>query len=472
MQRFDAKASLDTARQRYPIERVMEGFGHAPRNGNWKSFSCPHCGAKKKSGGLCKVGGVQLFKCFHQPCPSGNTALDEVGYVALVRGLSRKDAFREYLRMAGVWQELPAPSSRPATPTSAAVPDSSQAPSSNPPQVNNASPDGEPPPLRDGEALPSSDAVPWEVSANAAPEPSELIPPAGPEDAALVEIGVEASNEDLFREFHAALSLTPEHERALLEKRGLGSDAAEQFGFKSSVPCNERILQEMAQRHPMEALVRSGLWKRKDGRCRPQPQWCGWGLTGRDAEGNEIWSGTANPVIIPYLNEDGKVAHLRPHKGGIPGLGAKLYVPRRMGAPDKEKHECAVVTEGEFKAAILRYCLEGRWAVAAVPGIQMGQNYNLRQELYEWLRGTGAKTVVVCFDNEDKGNPALAGYKEDPEKRQDSVIWARVLAEMIARDLRVSARVGMIPANARDAKGKADFDGLASQRLTPADLGK
>src|ERR1035437_3699226 len=83
----------------------MEQRGKGPSNGNWKSFpKCPFCG--KDGGGvfLGKFGG-DLFKCFHSSCPTGNVAMDEVGFLVIELGLSRKDAAITYLKESGVWKE-------------------------------------------------------------------------------------------------------------------------------------------------------------------------------------------------------------------------------------------------------------------------------------------------------------------------------------------------------------------------------
>jgi hypothetical protein len=37
-------AELEAARQTLPLKRLLEKYGRAPANGNWKSFpKCPYC---------------------------------------------------------------------------------------------------------------------------------------------------------------------------------------------------------------------------------------------------------------------------------------------------------------------------------------------------------------------------------------------------------------------------------------------
>jgi len=98
------------ARQRLPLQTVMEQRGKRPSNGNWKAFpKCPYCG--KDSAGLFEKAGRQRFKCHHTSCPSGTAgeggAWDEVGFLAYELGLNRKEAFLTWLKEAGI--ELAAP---------------------------------------------------------------------------------------------------------------------------------------------------------------------------------------------------------------------------------------------------------------------------------------------------------------------------------------------------------------------------
>jgi hypothetical protein len=104
----DLTALVTTARQRLPLRTMMEQRNRTPANGNWKSFpKCPYCG--KDGAGLFDKGGRHRFKCHHTSCPSGTAgekgAWDEVGFLAYELGVSRKEAFKTWMKEAGV--ELP-----------------------------------------------------------------------------------------------------------------------------------------------------------------------------------------------------------------------------------------------------------------------------------------------------------------------------------------------------------------------------
>ena len=249
-----------------------------------------------------------------------------------------------------------------------------------------------------------------------------------------------------------------------------------------------------------EIILESGLWVRARDTGKPKPggKFWGWGRRARavtfDDEGFPIKAvedheyEVNEPVLIPYLahkpveGSRGEALHelisLRPHKD----MGAKgtttghphLYVPRVVTAAGakvkREFFRTVVVTEGEFKAAALWQSVglgrtDGRKpiGVCAMPGISFGKNYDVREELTQFLRMTGAEHVVVVFDNEQKGDPKLAGFKPDWRKRHDAEIWARYLAEDLYGSKELSlktSRVGRIGTEWRDDKGKADWDGM------------
>jgi hypothetical protein len=70
-------------------------------------------------------------------------------------------------------------------------------------------------------------------------------------------------------------------------------------------------------------MVEAGLYKKKDEKCRPEPQLCGLGRTNKkDAAGNFIWDWT-NPILMPYFDKHGEVLAIRPHKGGVAGQPAR-----------------------------------------------------------------------------------------------------------------------------------------------------
>jgi len=171
----------------------------------------------------------------------------------------------------------------------------------------------------------------------------------------------------------------------------------------------------------------------------------------------------------------GEVAAIRPHKGGLAGQPARLFVARwrknaegRIQNVEFKPAHC-VVTEGEFKALALHWVFEGRAGVAALPGIQQGRNYTVLEELKEWLHDDCApEKIVVAFDSEEKGDPKLPGFKPEKGKRFDAEVYARYLAIKLEQSF-CAARVCHLPKSWRNANGKADWDGgpLHPVRIRP-----
>src|SRR6185503_19143608 len=113
------------------------------------------------------------------------------------------------------------------------------------------------------------------------------------------------------------------------------------------------------------------------------------------------------------------------------GQSPRLYIPRvlqkfRSGFGNRLKHpQFAALVEGEFKAAALFQAIGDVAAIAALPGITMAKP--LFGDIEDWLADRDLRQVVVAYDNEEKGDKKLPGYKEEIWKRYDSEIWARYL---------------------------------------------
>jgi hypothetical protein len=274
------------------------------------------------------------------------------------------------------------------------------------------------------------------------------------------------------RDFYAQLVLTEEDGELIWKKRGLSRTASEAFGFKSSQPSNIGILQAMAGKYSEDELVTAGLWRRDENGCRPEPQLCGYGNTGqKNDKGELVWGPNVHPVLIPYLDMAGEVISIRPHKGNIPGQRPMVYVarfvkgwqaPPGFAARDYRPQHC-VVAEGEFKGCALYWVFEGRIGVAALPGISQAKNYFVIGGLKEWLRWhCAAERIVVAFDNQEKGDPRLPGFKPDKRKRFDADIWARYLGTILEQQF-CATRICRLPDEWRDENGKADWDGQAAR---------
>jgi hypothetical protein len=375
--------------------------------------------------------------------------------LAFKTGLSRKEAFIAFLKEAGVWKEdRLAPSVMPGQQKrKRAIPEEGKEKAEG--RRQNAEKPKTPPNViqMPGDGLDGQNGQRGQ-------DPTEG-QPAPPENKALM----------VLREFYEMLpDLSEEDEEALWWKRGLTWEACLAYGLKSSAKSNKAILEKLREKYDEEVLVEAGLYKKKDGRCRPEPQLCGLGRTNKkDAAGNFIWDWT-NPILIPYFDKYGELMAIRPHKGGVAGQPSRLYVARwrknaggRQNAEFKAAH--CVVTEGEYKAMALHTVFDGKVGVAALPGIQQGKNYTVLEELKEWLRNDCApEKLIVAFDSEEKGDPKLPGFKPDKRRRFDSEVWARYLAIKLEQSF-CAARVCNLPKEWRDENGKADWDGALSGML-------
>ena len=515
----------------------MEQHGDAMSEGATK---CPFCG--EKSASLKQDKGRWWFKCFRPPCPSATSekkaAWDEVGYLMFRTGLNRSEAFKAYLKEAGVWREerlapsvMPGQRARRQTPpeedemdvnSGQGLTEDEERPE-GPPQTAVDGPElrlatgekleGSRPKVEDGAdgihadggtpatageppALPANKEQPTNLPAAAAVAAGGVggssggEPPVAPPDGDGGDQGNEDDDEAAaqrrptekeeeekastkvmraLREFYELLILTPEDEELIWRKRGLPKAAGAAFGFKSSLKSNLALLESLRERHAEVDLVAAGLYQRRDGRCRPASQMYGMGNTGKkDAHGDVIWD-WVHPILIPYFNEDGEVVALRPHKGGVEGMPSRLFIARfKKGAPGTARSfrpaHC-VITEGEFKACALYWAFEQKVGTAALPGISQSKNYRVMEDLKDWIRNDLlAEKIVVAFDNEEKGNPKLPGFKPDKRKRYDADIWGQYLALRLGKEFGTTL-VCRLPEGWRDKNGKADWDGALAEQV-------
>jgi len=492
---FDNEASLKDAQARLPLKRLMEQYGHAPAGGgHWKSFTCPFCKKKEKSAGVFERDGVEMFKCQSTSCPTAAKAMPAVQYVAYVAGLSNRDAFIEYLKMAGVWKEkVQSPTKSKVQSPKAENPQAPKEPNSQAPKEPNSQAPKEPNSQAPKE--PNSQAPKWEVPGQAALEDffERLTDRGAPtatgeaaeEATASASRKTAATGSQTARQEHAVSALSEEDSRRIFEKRGLTSATQMALGFRSNPRGNKEILLGLRETHSLDELFASGLWKGPDKKRKKPPgpnnQFAGAGIIrklkpgekcGRDQwrdEDDHLW-GWCEPVLIPYFN-NGKLIGLRPHKGmakgGTLAGEPKIYVPQAPNppntqAPNPPTYSKAVITEGEFKvAALWQQVGAGRtdertpWGVAALPGITFGKHFAVRSELELWLRAVGCQHVVVAFDHEEKPPEAKGRF--------DSIVWARYLATDLHRKLHLRAEVCVLPSAWANGSGKADWDGALAK---------
>ncbi len=479
------------------------------------------------------------------PSRGNAKAFDAVGFLAYVANLSRQEAFIVYLKDAGVWKDRATfKSAKPALAAAvAAEPPISggmasgempghgveELPHATPPASGDIlaeSPDENFPTAvtpEEPEEFPATDATsptsgpspditnnrgpsdPARPHAPPNPASTDDPPIAAEPDGAAGNKAAEdraeaappapaATGLDVIRAFYARLTLLDSDEEELWVKRGLCSATIAALGFRSNPKSNKAELEALAgsEAYDRDVLLESGLWKRKGAQIGVAGQYYGAGrirqLKPDERPGQGQWKdeddwlwGWTHPVLIPYVDMDGRLISLRPHKGmahsGTVAGCPHPYVPRPVRTAEEgdrgrawEFFRTVVITEGEFKAAALWQIVgagreDGRQplGVVALPGISFSRHYETRERLVEFLRKTKADRVVVVFDNEDKGNPELPGYKPDWQKRHDAEIHARYLATYLHTELRLYSRVGTIPSEWRDEKGKADWDGMMAR---------
>lgn len=514
---YDTERSADEARQRLPLKTLLEHRGYGPRESGekWTAFTCPFC-SKKKKAGVVERSGRQWFKCWHAECPSTSVkGKDEVGVLALLSNGSRRDAWEAWLREAGVWKEesrspsvLPGSSSRrklmpdppPETPEepepSVEVVDVEQAEVAEAPQQEEAGVEA-----AGLESFSESDAVPTDNDPGVpgtVPDPQEAPEPdpQGPPieivltDESLVGVQ-EVESQQLPPEDHMpgdpppppkrkplqvfweSISLRADHRQDLASRRGLSDERITEAGFRSSERANRKVLESLHPEFEVDELVACGLWvEAGQGKpARPNSLYFGFGNSGKKDLSGKMIRDWVDPILIPYRlgSAPGELVYIRPHKDAPIGLEGHLYVP--SGQP--KFGSIAVITEGEFKADAIVDGGMAKVVAAAVPGISMVKedspgSHAILSELWAWLRRTGAKKVVVVFDNEDK-----SARVSDRRRRYDSEIWARYLAILAGRH-GYTGLVGHLPDEWReggtvvDGKrigGKADWDSaLASLR--------
>ena len=272
------------------------------------------------------------------------------------------------------------------------------------------------------------------------------------------------------RYFYTQTQSTVEDRTTWWRERSLLPETAKIYGLRSSLREYEKVLLAMAELFPVQALLDASLYVKGDApgsAARPNRQYFGWGVVGRSKENPDEWEqGWTFPTLIPYVDEWGEVLELRQHKRTQRGQAPRLYIPRPLKdlavghniahlAPAGQR-QFAVVTEGEFKALALVQALGDMVRVIALPGITMAKP--LGADLVDWLLGWKLQQVVVAYDNEEKGDPALPSFKERAYDRFDSEVWARYLAKTLSED-GFDGRVAHLPDEWRNAKKKADWDG-------------
>lgn len=266
--------------------------------------------------------------------------------------------------------------------------------------------------------------------------------------------------------FYLKLQLTEDDILSVWRKRGLPREASLAYGLKSSGSHCREIIQELRATFDDGDLMDAGLLSidAKTGELRPEPQFCGLGQTGRKKENGDPEYDWVNPILIPYLDMEGRIYSLRPHKGNPPGKPPRLYVARFVPGCERrraELHESALITEGEFKAMAFHWATEGRMGAGAIPGISQAKNPIVREDYQSWLKLSRTAKVTIVFDSEDKSHIA------DESLRHETEAWGRFLAITLGNH-GYDARFGVLPEEWRFGTKKADWDGAMARMVHDA----
>ncbi|MFA5153607.1 MAG: DUF3854 domain-containing protein [Clostridia bacterium] len=163
-------------------------------------------------------------------------------------------------------------------------------------------------------------------------------------------------------------------------------------------------------------------------------------------------------IIIPYLDKNNECYYLRVHKLGLKGIPIEIYQLRNL------TEKGIILTEGEFKAMAAQQL--GIPAIA-IPGISSFSDKHL-PKLLGVLNENSVKEICVIFDNENKSDPKLPNYKENPAHRHDTQYYAYYMARILNKE-GFRTRIGTLP-ESWQYKGKIDLDTALAQGKTKEDI--
>jgi len=247
----------------------------------------------------------------------------------------------------------------------------------------------------------------------------------------------------IYEKFFSLLPLTDKHREEFKAKRGFTDATINLLRYRSGGEHVVSIVDKLRAEFSKEDMLNSGIIKKANNAVIIEEQLL------------------QDVPLIPYINEENIIYHVRPHKIGFENFPAHLYCSFLLNGKDP-KH--VVLTEGEFKAGALL-----QWGIPALaePGIS-SFGRNLFDRLVTTLRKLGVEEATVIFDNEVKDNPAYPNYKPRADKRYDTQFWAYITAYNL-NNAGISAQVGTLPDEWR-VDGKIDFDMALAQGHTREEI--
>ncbi len=428
-----AAANAWTAVQQHPaadLRNYLTAIGTVLR-GEAKPGAehCPFCQKKNKFGLFKKDGDSWLFKCHSASCPSGGESGGIEKFIQLHQSVDWKQARSILHSLTGIPE-----------PFQESAEQRAEAKDSKERRLQPASSAPHPPP-------PPEPAPPEEI-----PAPFFIRLP-------------DSKNRNVYEEAWALMHLTDEQRTIIKSKRGMPDPWIDALGFKTATATNARTLAPLLEQFPPNELLRSGIAQRdpRDRSLRVSDSLCGR----EHNEDTNRWENHDN-IIIPYVDDDGRIILLRPHKRSLSNARwrereavsefyeklhnnlRKVYGEHFIAERPTEWAKTVVICEGEFKAAALRIC--GIPAIA-FQGIHFfRQNKEFKQAIEdtsELLRNSGVREVIVVFDNEDKSH-------KEPHLRFEAETYARYTAECL-EDCGFKSLYGILPDEWRE-DGKADWD--------------
>lgn len=253
------------------------------------------------------------------------------------------------------------------------------------------------------------------------------------------------ANEVIYTELYQRLTLTDKDRADLKTKRGFTDDTIGMLGFKSAIPDNAAIINELTQKHGVSPMFECGLI---DNLKRPAWQFTQEGL-----------------VIIPYLHNDDRVYFYKSHKrAGLKDSGVMPYCNKIFAT----QSDTVVLCESEFKAAAMHqmgFRALGLGGVASFSGKHIS-------DLADLLKGV--KKVVILFDTEVQDDPSFSNFKDSYKKRYAQYVWSYIMAKKLHNHLndeqfRCTVQIASLP-DEWMVDGKADIDGCMAAGKTKDDF--
>ena len=261
---------------------------------------------------------------------------------------------------------------------------------------------------------------------------------------------------EVYNTFLERARLTEEDREALKAERGFSDETIDRLRFISCHEENREIIKGLVSEFSEGEVVESGLLEATDKGIEVCSQLIGVYKNNR----------FVNNICVPYINSDGNIFFIRPHKYGLKGKGIHVYCPDFAA----DQSAIWIITESEFKAAA-----SFQYGIPAIglPGIHsfVGRSGVNFRRLTEFIEALGLEKIVVVYDNEIKDNPEFTNYKSNVLKQWDTQ-WRAI---DLCRKLRDALpgleyiRVGVLPDSWME-DGKIDIDGALAQGRTSEEM--